>query len=556
MTPTPPQRAILTDGDLHAYLLGPAVGQTMAYLQQLIGTLLTRDARWNAAALLAERCRQQRVDWQEEVRNAFNICPHNLAERFVESVLAYRTLGSLFLPDLVPLALILLRTDLKSYFTPQAHPYRDHLAHQIRVAALAHLLLSKESIHLPRWQMFVQQRIEQWHNTREWALLVQHLTRLGWISALPTTAEQKRSLLSAAALLAGLVHDLGYALKYEVSHGSNPATAFERFGIFPAQAEHGIDPPCAPITDLFHTFWSDAGPGRRFATFREYVRTHPTSPHSLAGALWLAYLPERLRRSGLFCLPDDSDSTLRTHWGRLELVCQLAALMALAHDFPVDSTKKQGEQGFNLSGLAPEQTLVDAYPGCALFTLADVLHEFGRPFVFTGPTGLVVRAPILGIDLIDPDEWSGAGKLRKRNAWRNKGLMTKAQWDRSEKGERIELFWVMAQGAVAGDNQFPPPPAWRDTPHSSFDYRLVAQDVPSRLEAWGFDAIFCQRDVKSVKQAEDDRAITSRMINGKHSLDASPSVPPAAGGLAIYPLSTYDYSCRPVRQRLLLGGLQ
>jgi hypothetical protein len=135
---------IITDGDLHAYLLG-RTGATIEALQRAFDGSMTRSARWSSSALLSERVRRNGGEaWEKTLEQTFKICPHNLAERFLEATLVYRVMGAAFLPDLLPLplSLILLRADLHSYFTPTDKPYRDHLPDQTRVAALAHLMLS------------------------------------------------------------------------------------------------------------------------------------------------------------------------------------------------------------------------------------------------------------------------------------------------------------------------------------------------------------------------------------------------------------------------------
>jgi len=312
------------------------------------------------------------------------------------------------------------------------------------------------------------------------------------------------------------------------------------------------------VTALYRTFFGDTGPGSPFASMRRYVSAHPTSPHSLAGAMWLAYLPERLHREGILGTPGGVAGR-RAH-GRFELVCQLAAMMALAHDFPVDSARKQGEQGFSLAGLAG-RSLLDCYPCCTLFTLADVLHEFGRPFLRTGPDAVRVRAPVLGIQLRRRDEWydtdyipggtpTQRGEANGRCAKR--GLLTDDDLEAARTAPRIEVFWVTEDP----QGHFLDPDDGTATPHSTFDPAKVGNDVPARLHGWGLSSVLCQRDVEAARRLDRDPPFKPPRVTAPDGLAMAPSPPPRPGMLAVFPLAEYRDAERGPRDLLGLGTLQ
>ncbi len=517
----------ITDGDLHAYLLGTGVSRTIESLRRDLLTCLPPDIGWNGAGIIQERAQRCAAgDWDRQVHHAFAVCPHHLAERFLEATLLYRLVGFALLPELLPLALVLLQTDLHAYFTPRPKPYRDHLAHQTRVAALAHLLLDPE-LPLSPWVRAIKKHLVHWPTSTEHHLLAEHLGRLGLADGMPASEEQLRGCLQAACLLAGLVHDLGYAIGIEAWLGG-PETALDRLGIFP---EGGCeDPPATPLTQLYRTFYRDSGPGQSHASFRSYVNAHPTSPHSLAGALWLAYLPQRLQHDGLLA-PSGSGAEAR---GRFELVCQLAAMMVLAHDLPVDSTSKQAEQGFQMPPLASHTSLFDQYPGCTLFALADLLHEFGRPQIYTGPDAVTVRSPVLGLQLIWPDEW----------------FLDDLDLPASDQqATRLEIFWVISDSLPG---HFVRPKSTAGARFSKFESTRLGEDVPARLAAWGLDRLLCQRDVSKVR-AEQLRQPKPAAKSGRRR---PLGVTPAAGNLARYPLSRYVDEARRLRDELHLRPLQ
>jgi hypothetical protein len=544
---------IITDGDLQAYLLS-RTGETIEELQAALCGSMTPSARWNASALLMERERRNQGEaWQKTLAQTFKICPHNLAERFLEATLIYRVMGSAFLPDLLPLSLILLQADLHSYFTPSDKPYRDHLPHQTRVAALAHLLLSGK-LPLKRWNDFVDQQLEHWFCSTEHTLLVDHLSSLELEDGLPSNDQEVRECWLAAALLAGLVHDVGYALKYLLIQGGSAAAALRRFGIYPEGGMPADDPPRAPITQMYRSFFQESGPGQAMDSFGRYVTAHPTSPHSLAGALWLAYLPERLVREGIIHAPRDRTALLsngrRASLGRFELIAQLAAMMSLAHDLPLDSKSKQGEQGFH-KPWGKSETELDHYPACAFFTLADVLHELGRPVIFTGPKGLSVASPIQGLELVAPDEWSddqGDSDARKNanKLCQDKGLLSEDEAKCVENGPRIELFWVVDENVAD------------DALYSAFELKHLGGDVPPRLKELGFAEILCQRDVSAAQTVEKSGKVHESIIHRKkRGLRLRPDTLAAIkDGLALYPLSRYADEVRKVREELMLGPLR
>ncbi len=535
----------ITDGDIHAYLLGAGVSRTIESLRQDLMVSMPSGIGWNGAGIMEERARRSGAgDWHQQVYDAFAVCPHHLAERFLEAALLYRLIGSALLPELLPLAQVMLETDLHAYFTPRPKPYRDHLAHQTRVAALAHLLLDPE-LPLPPWVQAIEHLLKRWTSSAEHHLLAEHLGRLGLAEGMPTGRRPLRSCLQAACLLAGLVHDLGYAIGVEAWLGG-PETALDRLGIFPEGSYD--DPPATPLTQLYRTFYRKTGPGHAHASIRSYVNAHPNSPHSLAGALWLAYLPERLQRDGLLAPPEMTGPVSRVSQvarGRFELICQLAAMMVLAHDLPVDSASKQAEQGFKMPQLADGASLFDHYPGCTLFALADLLHAFGRPVLATSSDAVMVRSPVLALQLVWPDEWtldklSGDNRdLRRKANQRCRKFGLPAE---DEQPARLEIFWVIddSRGQRARV--------------SKFDAARLGEDVPDRLAAWGLDRLLCQRDVSKVRTEELRRAEVSLTARG--GLWLRRSVAPGPGKVAIHPLSRQLDDERGLRDSLHLRPLK
>ncbi len=539
------ERIIVHDVDLHANLLSKDVGDTLQDLQSILITLLNPDAGWNAAALLNERQRLHDGDgWEEFALRIFDICPHNLAERFLEALVFYRAIGAVGLPEMLPLALLLLDADMHSYFAPKKNlrkPYRDHLPHQVRVASFAHLLMSAKLPLIP-WNAYLEDRFNNWTMTREHHLLIEHHIRTGLLAGFPGNPEDLRRNALAASLLAGLVHDIGYALKTVAGETGAADEALRHFGIFPGGPEPFSDPPVSPVTRMYRIFWERTQPGDRYSTMCEYVRDHPDSPHSLAGAMWLAYLPERMLREGLYKDRNRGDDEIMQCWGRLEFICHLAGMMALVHDFPLESQKKQGSQGFRMPNLGASETLSDQFPLCAAFSMSDILHEFGRPYVYTSAGNIRVYAPVLGIDFLYPDEWNRT--TTERHADKKKcletGLISKEQ-AKLMGSKRIELFWDVRDSRKYFAPAQEPDAAFL----GRFDESLHGSDILSRLHAWGLDRIFCHRDVEAA------RAVKSRgNLESTKGLGLRKTPRPADGGLAVHPIEDYNDECRKLREKL------
>jgi hypothetical protein len=117
---------------------------------------------------------------------------------------------------------------------------------------------------------------------------------------------------------------------------------------------------------------------------------------------------------------------------------------------------------------ADGEDMLKSFPACAFFTLADVLHELGRPVIFTGPGGVRVASPIKRLEMVYPDEWSDPrgdqdARNRSNRLCRTKGLLSKDEAERVAKAPRIELFWVVDEeagqdGLGHGSGQRPNPP--------------------------------------------------------------------------------------------------
>lgn len=484
---------IITDADLHAYLLSGYVGSTCQELGRLITAVLSEEARWHSASVLKNRCEECGHEaWAELGKKAFKTCPHNLAERFQEAMLIYRVLGTRAIPELLPLAGKLLQADITAYYQPEDKPYRDHLAHQTRVASLAHLLLNDPADFWPDpWPRFLQRRVAQWPETREHTLLLDYLVRRGISQGFPGP-EDILTLVRCSALLAGLVHDIGYQLKVAAGQGADPKQALEGFGVFPPGVDEvSVEP--YPALLFYRRCFRETWPGGRYRHMADYVISHPDDPHGLTGALWLALLPGRLAASGRL---RESVEKAPEAWGRLEFVCQLAALMALAHDLPLGSNVKQKELGF-LHPLDGKGSMAEAYPFTAVFALADCLNEFGRPVLFTGPRALWAAPAIVGLQLLHPNEIAARKSGSKEKAF--------AGWSKQQKALGIlpdgmpahpedggEVFWAVPRR---------PGPGASGEIKTNFDPQRVGEDIPGRLVGWGFQEVFFQRDPKAVKRA-------------------------------------------------------
>jgi len=337
----------------------------------------------------------------------FTNCPENLAERLAEALAAYRAVGRLALPPLIPLAHRLLQAELHLYTTLKSgKPYRDHLAHQTRVASLSHLWLTEDARRDPEltlppdlcWRTIRH----RWGRTREFHLLRCHALRLGLSYPDPARDNDPWGpAVAAAALLAGLVHDVGYVQKALGQVSEPVAQTFSEL-IFPPQVQLDAGIEHLPVAELYRAAVSETEHGQRHATLASFLERYYRELHSGVGAFWLATLPERMYRSSprvggpdrlyrsslpvgapdrLFCssLQVGGTDTERTETGWTELVLQLAAMMAFGHDLALSDAARRAVLGLRDAGKDQDVLNLKDFPLCTLFALCDMLQEFGRP---------------------------------------------------------------------------------------------------------------------------------------------------------------------------------
>jgi len=488
---------ILDDADLHAHFLSSEVREDLRWL----GTRLTREAvpawQFNVATLMEHLLlagQPAQPDPAETVRAVYQKCPPNLAERLLEAMTIYRSVGWSSLPPLLPLAHHLLRAEVHLYVDLDGgKPYRDHLAHQTRVASLAHLLLRTEEdspklrgtgngtwVELLPPEMRWEAIRERWHRTPEFQLIHAYALSRGLRLPPPRAGAAGRRreddvwsrLVGAAALLAGLVHDIGYVQKSLGAVSERVATTFRSL-VFPAA--HAVDGPHIaglPLGRLYEKTISASKQGMRLAPLGEFLSRTYRDLHSVTGALWLATLPQRLeemlaRREHEGAVQPrgpvgdgrgqgpgtPGGGAMREGW--FDLTLQLAAMMAYSHDLACASDKKRELLG--MRGSAGHEVIhFDDYPLCTLFSLADVIQEFGRPVRAIAPrragAGLAAQGaafvvPIAGLRLektqrTAKQQHPEVGALWNLPAWRPQG------WPDPEK-ERLYLSYVTRMGGKA-----------------------------------------------------------------------------------------------------------
>jgi hypothetical protein len=331
-------------------------------------------------------------------------CPVNLAERLAEALAAYRAVGRLALPPLIPLAHRLLQAELHLYTTLKSgKPYRDHLAHQTRVAALAHLWLTEgagptPALPLPAalcWRTIRQ----RWARTREFHFLRCHALRLGLPYPDPAHDDDPWGpAVASAALLAGLVHDVGYVQKALGQVSEPVAQTFDDL-IFPPQVQLGTGIEQLPLAELYHAAVSEIEHGQRHATLASFLERYYRELHSVVGALWLATLPDRIYRSSSRVQGPDRHDEIPDHSGWTDLVLQLAAMMAFGHDLALSDAPRRAVLGLKESGKDRDVLNLKDFPLCTLFAFCDMVQEFGRPVRVIDQDTARFVVPLAGVEL-------------------------------------------------------------------------------------------------------------------------------------------------------------
>jgi hypothetical protein len=334
----------------------------------------------------------------------FESCPVNLAERLAEAQAIYRALGRMALPQLIPLAHRLLQAELHLYTALKSgKPYRDHLSHQTRVAALSHLWLTEGSQQAPelalpeklRWSNIRR----RWARTAEFHLLRCHALRLGL--SYPDPAEDDDpwgEAVASAALLAGLAHDVGYVQK-SLGQVSEPVAQTFTDLIFQPKVELDPNIDQLPLAEMYRALVSETEHGQRHAKLASFLERHYRELHSIVGAIWLATLPSRLYHTSrrVDGPAPDKEKHARTGW--TELVLQLAALMAFGHDLALCDEPRRKVLGLREAGKDRDALNLEDFPLCTMFALCDVMQEFGRPVRVIDGDAVRFVVPLAGVKL-------------------------------------------------------------------------------------------------------------------------------------------------------------
>jgi len=455
----------LTDADLFNHLGTTAARATVDWLADGFQALFSRlsPADLHAAAERLERD-PAGVDPLEVIRRVDRALPGPFAQRMTCALGLYRDISRRCLPPMIPLAHRMAQAELLLFvkLSKQGKPYRDHLAHMTSVAGFAHLVFSgwtNDRAARAIWPdaLFPDRLINaRWAQTPEYGHLHGWALRQGFTLPDPGTPAGKAAWLAiakGAAVLAGLLHDLGYVHKSLPMVIDEVGATFEE-GIWfePVSGDHSKVRD-APICEMYRAVIDKTAHAQRYSDVAQYVIDHFKALHSGVGALWLATAEDRLAQT-VGCL--DQKPTVR---GQKYLIAlQLAAMLAFAHDLGIrdkpdrkevllrDSREHKGQDALN----------INEYPLCTLFTLVDVLQEQGRMVRLVDELNgrypaVVFAAPVLGLrfrrraeqryPLGDAD---GQEKYKERD--NGAGLLWKPGWALPRKrpggDERLYLSYV------------------------------------------------------------------------------------------------------------------
>ena len=391
----------LTDPDLHAWLIGDRVAADLAVLSRGVAAIL-------GPGRVDEAWWQQRHDCEEAERTRptleaiYRTCPLRLAERLHEGLNVYWAIGERALPPLLPLINPMVQAELHLYtkLDTSGKPYREHVVHTTRVAALSHLFLAEPGgVGLPgalRWDKVRT----GWSHSKEYDLLRRFATRRGLDLPDPSSpGDPWGPWVRIAALLSGLIHDLGYLHKAigEVVEKAARAVPWMRFKPDVTAPEVSAE---TPLGRFYRAVIDPEEHGHDDASLPAFLRRHYRPLHSVVGALWLAGLADALRPG--YSAGVGPHPSCRREASMAELSFQLAALMAFAHDLALSDDKRRGILGMRQVERGGETLDVvnrRDYPLCTLFSLADVLQEFGRPVQVVRGDALRYCVPVAGVGL-------------------------------------------------------------------------------------------------------------------------------------------------------------
>lgn len=388
----------VTDPDLHCWLLGDRVAADLGVLSRGVAALLG-PGRMDEAWWRQRHKPPARGSTRQALEAIYRTCPRRLAERLHEGLNVYWAVGERALPPLLPLLNPMVQAELHLYtkLDLSGKPYREHVVHTTRVAALAHLFLADpQGVGLPeplQWEVFRT----RWGYTREFDLLRRFATDRELVFPDPAAPNDPWGpWVRIAALLAGLIHDLGYLHKAigEVVEKAASAVPWMRFKPDVNLPVLGAE---APLDGFYGDVIDPEAHGHDGASLSAFLHRHYQPLHSVVGALWLADLAKELRPGNTS--PHES---CRHEASMAELTFQLAALMAFAHDLALSDSERRKLLGMRRIARGGEELDVvnlRDYPLCTLFSLADVLQEFGRPVQVVRGNALRYCVPVVGISL-------------------------------------------------------------------------------------------------------------------------------------------------------------
>ena len=414
-------RHVIRDCDLYSYLLGPPVTQSVRWLGERFRDSLDETYQGELHSILHFLEEDPSgAGPEEKIEALYAKMPANLAERLHGALNVYRAFGTSAFPGLLPLANRLLEAEMLLYVRLKqgGKPYRDHLGHQTRVASLAHLVMCGTGSEgfgwlsqlLPEPLRLPHVLGHRWRETREFHLLRKFALRRGLDLPDPELdGEAWMNIIGAAALLAGLVHDIGYVHK-SLSELTEPvALTFDAFRFLPHASEDlasGLDG--TPLDELYRLLVRDRGPTQQYERLSDYLRHKHQEIHSLVGAVWLASLE---RQTGVALAKwretTSGDGELHAERSHVLICFHLASMLAFTHDLALTDDERRAELGLRVAdkGGGRDETKsmeivnFEEFPLCTLFALVDVCQEFGRLLRVVDGSQIGYIVPLVGLGM-------------------------------------------------------------------------------------------------------------------------------------------------------------
>lgn len=175
------------------------------------------------------------------------------------------------------------------------------------------------------------------------------------------------------------MHDAGYVQKALGSVAEPVAHTFPDF-VFEPTVNLDRELEGLPVARLYRLAVKETEHGQHHASLPRFLERHYREVHSLVGALWLALLPRRMAeelhwRDHDPAAPPPGEG--REGW--TDLVLQLGAMMALCHDLALSDKPRRELLGLREREKGRDILNLEDFPLCTIFSLCDVLQEFGRP---------------------------------------------------------------------------------------------------------------------------------------------------------------------------------